>query len=166
MPALGVPHPVPVIDVTAIVETAAIVQPVAGDNGVGVVHEGNGLAPAMLIEIAGGACIVPRVRHVAAMRETADMPRPIAMSGKVGDQRLKAASKAAGNGDLPRRSRHCANAAGRLPARGIAVVAVFSARAAPRFGPVMRAVSVLIMRVMMTMSGLRRDCDEQKKHSR
>jgi len=90
MPALSVMHSVSVIDVTAIVKTAAIVQPVARDNGVGVVHEGNGLAPAMLVEVASGACIVPRVRHVAAMRETADMPRPIAMSGKVGDQRLEA----------------------------------------------------------------------------
>ena len=166
MPALGVPHPVPVIDVTAIVETAAIVQPVAGDDGVGVVHEGNGLAPAMLVEVASGACIVPRVRHVAAMRETTDMPRLVAMSGKVGDQRLKAASKAASDSDRSRRGRHGANAAGRLSARGIVVAVVFSARAAPRFGPVMRVVSVLIMRAMMTMSGLRRDRDEQKKHSR
>jgi len=46
------------------------------------------------------------------------------------------------------------------------VAVVLSARAAPRFGPMMGAVSMHMMRVMMTMSGLRRDRDEQKKHSR
>ena len=72
-----------VIDVTAVSEAAAVPEAVAGDNGVSVVHKGGGFAPAALVEIASRARVVPRVGHVAAAREAADVPWPVAMRDEI-----------------------------------------------------------------------------------
>ncbi len=95
---MRVPHAMrglSVIDVAAIVEAAAVAEAMSRNDCLGVVHEVGGLAPAALIEIAGCAVVVARVRDVAAMREAADIARLIASSHEVGDQRLEPACKVA-----------------------------------------------------------------------
>lgn len=84
-----------------VVKFAAVAKAVRDDDFVRArrIHKGNGLAPAALIEIAGGPCVMPRVRHMAATRKTADVPRPIAGGHKIGDERLKARRKLCGNRD-------------------------------------------------------------------
>ena len=76
-----------VIDVTAIVEAAAVAEPMLRNDRAGVVHEVGRLAPAALIEIAGRSVVVARVRDVAAMRGAADRARFVAGGHEVGDQR-------------------------------------------------------------------------------
>jgi len=86
-----------VIDVAAIVEAAAVAEPMSRDDFVGVVHEAGRLAPPALIEIASRAVVVARVRSVAAMRGAAYGARPVATGHEVGDERLEPVRKVAGH---------------------------------------------------------------------
>ena len=96
-----------VIDVAAIVEAAAVAKPMFRNDRPGVVHEVGRLAPSALIEIAGCAVIVARVRNMAAMRGAADRARLVAGSHEVGDQRLEPARKVACHRDRPGCAGHC-----------------------------------------------------------
>lgn len=95
-----------IIDMAAIAEAAAVMQTVAGDDLMGVIHEANGLTPAPLIEIACGARVMARVRDVTPMCETADAPGTIAMGNEVGNQRLEAAGEAFCDRNRASRSRN------------------------------------------------------------
>jgi hypothetical protein len=88
-----------IIDVAAIVEAAAVAEPMSRDDFAGVVHEVGGFAPPALIEVAGGAVVVAGVRNMAAMRGAADRTRFVASGDEVGDQRLEPARKVARNPD-------------------------------------------------------------------
>jgi len=100
-----------VIDVAAIAEAAAVTESVFRDDGVGVVHEAGGFAPAALIEIAGCAVVVAGVRNVAAMRGAADMARLVSAGDEVGDQRPEPVRKVAGHRYRSGCGGHCDNAA-------------------------------------------------------
>ena len=93
-----------IVDMAAIVEAAPVAEAVARDDGTGMVHERSCQAPAALIEIARRTGIMPGVRDMTAMRQAADMPRFIAMSDEVRDQRLEALREMACNGNRPSRS--------------------------------------------------------------
>src|SRR5262249_55098302 len=86
----------------AIAEAAAVAEPVALDDGAGMVHKRMGQAPAALVEIACGASIMPGVRDVTAMCQAADMPWFVAMRDEIRDQLLEARRKMARNRDRPR----------------------------------------------------------------
>ncbi|MGO9173358.1 MAG: hypothetical protein ACLP7P_15540 [Rhodomicrobium sp.] len=171
MPALRVVHRQAVIDVAAIVEAAAVAKAVAGDYGVGTIHEWNGQAPAALVEIACGAGIVPRVWHVAAMGQASDAPRFVAGRDEVRDQRLEAPREMAGDRDRPGGCRYRDHAARVLRCGAFTVLmahlpvlapSAMDRSAAVGRGPAMRAVEgammlgVMILTVMMTLRGLRR----------
>jgi hypothetical protein len=169
-PAPRIVHRLTVVDVTAIAKAAAVTQPVACDDGVGGVHEGDGLAPAALVEVASGAGIVPRVGHVTAMGQATDAPRLIAMRDEVGDQRLEAARKVAGNGNLSGRGGHGDHAV-HVPRGGVATASMpgLLVRAPP--GPsrdaMLGAVSGMIMTsAVLAMGGLCRDGNGQKNSGR
>jgi len=164
-------HRQAVIDVAAIVEAAAVAKPVAGNDGVGTIHEWNGQAPAALVEIACGASIVPRVWHVAAMGQASDAPRFVAGRDEVRDQRLEAPREVAGDRDRPGGCRYRDHAASVLR-RGVFSLSVrrqlmlappmMDGSVAMDRGPAMDAVEgammlgVMILTVMMTLRGLRR----------
>jgi hypothetical protein len=94
-------HELAVIDMATIVKAATVAEAVARDDGAGVVHERSRQTPAALIEIACGTGIMAGVGDMAAMRQTADTPRLIAMCGEVRDQRLKACREMACNSNRP-----------------------------------------------------------------
>lgn len=93
-PAPRVVHVSAVVDVAAIAEAAAIMQPVACDDCVSVVHEPDGLPPTALVEVACRAGVMPRVRDVPAVSQTANVLRAVAVRDEVCDQGLKAPGKA------------------------------------------------------------------------
>lgn len=96
-----------VIDMAAIVEIAAVAEPVFMDDGTGAIHERRGLAPSRLIEVAGRAIMMAGVRDVAATGEAADSLRLITMRGEISDQRLETASEVRRYSDRSGCGLHC-----------------------------------------------------------
>ncbi len=92
-----------VIHVAAVVKAAAVAEPMLRYDGARAVHERDCQTPATLVEVACGACVMARVRHMTAMRQAADAPRLVAGRDEVGDQGLKTSRKMAGDRDRPRR---------------------------------------------------------------
>ena len=88
-----------IVDMAAIVEATPVAEPMARDDGAGVVHERSRQTPPALIEIARGAGIMPGVGDMTPMGQAADMPWLIARSYEVGDQRLEARREMACNRD-------------------------------------------------------------------
>ncbi len=108
-------HRQPVVDMAAIIETTPIAKAVFLDNGMRAVHEWHRLSPTALIEIAGRARIVARIRNVSAMREAAHMPGLIARCNEIRDHRLEALGQMACHGDRTRRRRYRYDAAALRP---------------------------------------------------
>jgi hypothetical protein len=104
---------------------------------------------------------------MAAARETADLPRPVAMRDQIGDQRLEAARKAPGDGNRSHGCTHRDNAT--RVGRGLPVTAPvtrLSVRSPPGSsrGPMMGTLNVVV--VITMMGGLRRDGKAQKDRAR
>ena len=88
--AMGGGGPVPaarqaIVHMAAIVEGAAVAEAVFADDLACAVHERDRQPPAALVEIAGGACIMTRVRHMAATGETTDRSGLVAGGNEIGD---------------------------------------------------------------------------------
>jgi len=171
-----------VIHVPAIVKAAAIAEAMLSDDGARPVHEGGGKPPSALIEVACGASVMARVGNVAAMRETAYMPRLVACRNEVGDQPLKAGGKMACNRDRPSRCRNRHHAA--PPAHSGAVILREPRMQFPSPAGLSRAMArvvcgvgvmrgagmvmfgVVMVMVVMPVSGLCRDRSGQKNGGR
>jgi hypothetical protein len=170
-----------IVDMAAIVESASIAEPVARNDGAGMIHERMGQAPAALIEIACGPSIMPGVGDVTAMRQAADMPRLVAISDEIRDQSLEARGKMARNGDRPGCGcdGHHTSAMPRCLVRRVLAAMPFGSCLPVRTGPavtagvaggvmtvgiVMGVVTVLTMPV--TVTGLCRHGNGQKNGGR
>ena len=164
-----------VVHMPAIVKAAAVAEPMLGDDGARPVHEGGGKPPSALIEVACGARVMARVGHVAATREAAYAPWLVAGRDEVGDQRLKAAGKMAGDRDRSRRGWNCHHAA---PMAHLGVVMLPLPRVqfpslaglGRAMAPVVCGVDAMVLgvlaMVMMPVSGLCRDRSGQKNGGR
>lgn len=148
-----------VVDMPAIVEAAAIAEPMFLDDGVGVIHEVHGAAPTRLVEIARRAVIVARIRHMPAACETADVARLIAGGDEIGDQRLEALGKVARDSDRPgeRLHGHHAAAAAAIGAGFVAMLGLL--------GVVVVLIGVVVVAIV-PMGGLSRNCKYKKAGGR
>ncbi len=161
-----------VVDMAAVVEAAAIAEAMLDNDGVSaMVHEVCGQTPAALIEVACGAVVMPRIGHMAPVRQAADVAGLVAGRHEVGDHRLEAVGEMAGDRDLPRGGVHSYHSVARGGALLVPLVLfrVPAPQGANLGGPirpvsglpmvvsVMMGVVLLVMTMMMTMCGLRRD---------
>lgn len=79
-----------IVDMTAVRKAAAVSEAVLLNELIcpGCIHEPVGEAPAALVEIARGTCVVPGERNMAAACEAADPARDIARFLKIGNEVL------------------------------------------------------------------------------
>jgi hypothetical protein len=106
--AARMPEREPVIDMAAIVESTACSKAVLLNDRIclGAVHEGNGQAPAALVEIAGGTSVMPGVRHMTPCGETPYTVRDISGLFEVFDERLPSVAQARCHSDFMARCRN------------------------------------------------------------
>jgi hypothetical protein len=81
-----------VIDMAAIAERTSVSKAVLLNERIclGAVHKAGGQPPASLVEVAGGAGIVPGVRHMTSARETADVAGNVPGLAEIVEESLKA----------------------------------------------------------------------------